>query len=185
MQWATTKLGDLLGAALTAAVVGVTAYVVFGANVRHLRTLAAEQRALSERLNSITAVTDALGQGEQALAKLQAEIDKLQEYVPASMQMEDFYLALAEYARSTNVFIQAMQPGELKPGDGFVELPITINASTSFEALHRFLYLVRNVSRLAKWDFLSITSSDDDERCNVSMTVKIYAMSTGSKADAP
>lgn len=169
---------DIVGIILTVLLTAAAALFFIGNGMRRVNALAKEQRRLTDDMVYLTALTNALGEAEVVLQQMRREIEKVEEHLPAAIDVEDFYLALAEMAATAEVRLTNMEPGQLQRGDGYLEFPITLTTRSTFPQLHQFIHELGRSTRLSRLDFLAVTLVDAPDRCNAQMLVKIYARTT-------
>lgn len=169
------KKMEILCTVVTVLVLGFLLYFVFGGSLAFHQEKFDEFKGIREEQYTLEAMIGELIRGEEVLDSIQETMDSLESRVPRVMAFQDFYDAVSENARVHNLLLSEMQPGDLVEQELFTVLPVSIEATGSFENFCDFLYGVLHMPRLAKLAEISIVPSGNAPLCNIRMTLNIFA----------
>lgn len=169
------KKTDVICLGVTVLVLGFLLYAVFGASLALYQSKHAEYTEILEEEYAIEAMMKELRLGEKVLGSIQETADSLVSRVPHVVDFQSFYDAVSENAREHKLLLSEMQPGELIEQELFTVLPVSIEATGTFENFCDFLYAVMHMPRLAKLAEISIVPSGSAPLCNIRMTLNIFS----------
>ena len=166
---------DLVCTAVTVFVLGFLLYYAFGASLALHQGKHVEYKAISEEQYAIEAMIKELQRGEKMLGNIHETTASLESRVPHTMDFQSFYDAVSESAQENELLLSEMQPGELIEQELFAVLPVSIEATGTFEHFCDFLFSVTHMARLAKLEQINIRPSGSAPLCNIRMTFNIFA----------
>ena len=120
-----------------------------------------------------------LVEGEDYLNLLERKKAQLEERLPEDLNFTEFFNDVSEYARQHGVLLPQLDPGPVIERDGYREMSVAISAMGDFRNFYDFLFALGSMPRLAKIDTMSIRPRDGIGRCDISLTVKIFAAEEG------
>lgn len=169
------KKTDVICMGVTVLVLGSLLYFVFGSSLSLHEGKHGEYLEISEEQYTIEAMMKELQRGEQVLGSIQKMTDSLESRVPHVVDFQSFYDAVSENAREHKLLLSQMQPGDLIEQELFTVLPVSIEATGTFENFCDFFYAVMHMPRLAKLAEISIVPSGSAPLCNIRMTLNIFS----------
>ena len=174
---------DVIGI-VTAVVLGAAAtYFLVTSRSNKIDALTEEQQILTERLTHLNELASVFARGEQALSTLPQDLDELDRWLPAELDVQAFYEDLTDKASADELSIARIVPGEELAKEAYVELPVQFEGMAKFDRFHAFLFALTNGERLVKLDRLSIDVGDGHGLIDIDMVVKIYAANQEKTVD--
>ena len=167
---------DQVAMAGTVAIAAALAEGVIGRGVSALRHVKSQESTLVERLDYLNEVQAMLGEGAETLTFLQERTQLLNERLPESMGYQAFYAEFAGLAERHGVELLEVQQREFHTEPDYLELPIDVEATATYEDLYAFLHDLNKMDRLVRVHSMEVGQSETFPICAVKADLRIYAV---------
>jgi Tfp pilus assembly protein PilO len=162
------------------AVGGLAIAVVFalGAMLPDWRTRRAAQqdaRSLREAVDGRTAQLSRLAQSRQRSEELTRRMEAFATAIPGEQRIGGFLELLDAVARDVGLSGKNVQPDEAVHGPQVSYLPVRVDVTGSFTAVHEFLRRVESLPRLARAQRLEMTGDEEHPgELSASVMMRVY-----------
>ena len=178
---------DLIGLSATVVLALAVGVATIGAGVRKNRALTEEQRGHLARLEGRNDLALALADVDLLIREHSKWLEAPVESLPARLDFEGFYGALADSAERNGVLLTSVRPDQIvsDADPEHIRMPVHIEAKASFPGFHQLLHSVMNLpGRLAKLESLTIRQADGGSGCEIEWTVTLLARGGRSRSPA-
>jgi len=144
-----------------------------------IKTLDQKYTNLSKELQTARLAASRLPQLEIEIKKLQYLWEKALKLLPPEEKPEEIINLLQQRATQNGVKINKLSRNAPVSKGEYTELPYSLDVTSNFHALVRFISELSTLSRLVTVEGIKITQSKlDDKSCDASFVAKFYRVGT-------
>ena len=176
-----TKMLDLFFAS-GALVLLLSSFVgIYTPQIQHLTQLSSQKRTLQQQLETGAQVSLGLHHMQADLAATQQRLTAFEQQLPREAHLDSFLRQIDQAASHTGFKIITLKPGGLQHEALYSQMALTITAESRFPEFYNFLTVLSRMPRLTKIDDLLITRQNNNNICDITLTLLIYtAKATGA-----
>lgn len=164
-----------VGVAVAVVVTAVWAFTFFLPQGSKLSKLQAQEQSLQAQVDAGNARVALLKKESQHTKQIQAMLQDLQGYVPATEQIYTYIDILSGAAAAAGVTITAITPSHLTAlsGSSYSALPIGLSAKGTYDEILAFIKGIYNLPRLTDIDSLSLSGGGRGSTRTSSLSVAL------------
>ena len=112
---------------------------------------------------------------ENLAKRIEDQLEKMQEYLPAEMNDEKFVAELYKIAEDKKILITSVQVGEISEKDSVQKQSVKIRLESDYISLLNFIREILDGERLASFENFSLEREDDSNILNCELEFVIFS----------
>ncbi len=137
--------------------------------------LNAETKQIESAEMEIERLKARYGNLENLAERIEDQLEKMQEFLPAEMNDEKFVAELYKIAEDKKILITSVQVGEISEKDSVQKQSVKIRLESDYISLLNFIREILDGERLASFENFSLEREDDSNILNCELEFVIFS----------